>query len=454
MRTRPTVRPGPRPLVPVHCEERVLVEEPRQPPIVEAESRAEAMHAEAEEEATREQAVAALAKLEAEAKAKAEAEAQANARAQAEAVAQAQAKSAAQSVLAQVESEAVARAVQLAREEAEAKAAVSEVPAAKQLEPISHSALGSEMARIFDTATTELLEPPPPVSPELVGRDVTERVELARHALRVEQSVQPPQSPLLVPQQCELALALAPPSAAPTPTRDRDLAEAAALGYAAVGALRGAALMPDARLLGPLRRLLVAFEAAGAHGEARRLSVATCDAASHRWGANSLKAAAAACEAGLLHRRVSALARSAPKAAGTAAEAEALLRGCLLIQRERRARIEADGGTAEAHARDRRVVGSTHTEQVRPPHTRTARPIAPATTDATPCFVLRRRWRFCRTCSWREGSGRRRAISFGSSSSCRRPKEPTPPRCCGLCGSCATRPGGRTRLMNCGRRPN
>jgi hypothetical protein len=53
--------------------------------------------------------------------------------------------------------------------------------------------------------------------------------------------------------------------------RARALGEAEALSVAALHALRASPLLPDARLLGPLRRLLLALEAGGAPAAAHRL---------------------------------------------------------------------------------------------------------------------------------------------------------------------------------------
>ena len=49
-----------------------------------------------------------------------------------------------------------------------------------------------------------------------------------------------------------------------TEERARALGEVEALSVAALHALRASPLLPDARLLGPLRRLLLALEAGGA----------------------------------------------------------------------------------------------------------------------------------------------------------------------------------------------
>ena len=49
------------------------------------------------------------------------------------------------------------------------------------------------------------------------------------------------------------------------------LGEAEALGVAALHALYASPLLPDARLLGPLRQLLLALEACGAPAAAHRL---------------------------------------------------------------------------------------------------------------------------------------------------------------------------------------
>ena len=56
-----------------------------------------------------------------------------------------------------------------------------------------------------------------------------------------------------------------------TEERARALGEAEALSVAALHALRTSPLLPDARLLGPLRRLLLALEAGGAPAAAHRL---------------------------------------------------------------------------------------------------------------------------------------------------------------------------------------
>ena len=56
-----------------------------------------------------------------------------------------------------------------------------------------------------------------------------------------------------------------------TEERARALGEVEALSVAALHALRASPLLPDARLLGPLRRLLLALEAGGAPAAAHRL---------------------------------------------------------------------------------------------------------------------------------------------------------------------------------------